>query len=105
MSAPPQRVADNELAFFFQTNEPVPARPLLVFLGEIERIAKSQRHLGPGTLVEITEIVTGTKLVRITFGDRVSLAALAVAVITLGNDLADRFTQPRGRLPESVAEM
>jgi hypothetical protein len=46
MSAAPKTVELNELAFFFQTNEPIPARPLLDFLYEVERIARTRRYLG-----------------------------------------------------------
>ena len=105
MSAPPENVGERELAFFFQTNEPIPARPLLNFLYEVDRIARTRGHLGPAAVVEITEVRTGTKLVRFTFDRKVALAALAVAVIALGHDLSARIQQPTGRLAESVAEM
>ncbi len=105
MSAPPERTAPNELVFFFETNEPVPARPLLDFISEVDRIARSGRHLGPDAVVEITEILTGTKLIRLTFDRRIALAGLAVAVTALGNDLVDRIQSPKGRLAESVARM
>lgn len=105
MSGPPEIVGEHELAFFFQTNEPVPARPLLNFLYEVERIARTQRHLGPSAVVEITEIRTGTKLARLTFDRKLAVGSLAVAVIALGNDLLARILQPTGRLAESVAEM
>ena len=105
MSAPPKTVGQYELAFFFQTNEPIPARPLLNFLYEVERIARTRRHLGPSAVVEISEIQTGTKLVRLTFDRKLALATLAVAVVALGNDLIDRMQQRSGRLAESIAEM
>lgn len=112
MSAPPKIVEVNELAFFLQTNEPVPARALLDFIGELERLARSKRHLGPDALVEIVEVITGTKLVRMTFDRKVAVAgvgvgaaSLAVAVLALANDVAGRIQQPSGRLSESVARM
>jgi hypothetical protein len=112
VSAPPDVVGENELAFFFQTNEPVPARPLLIFIAEVERIALTKRHLGPSAIVEVTEIRTGTKLVRLTFDQKikagtlgVAVGGLVVAVAHLGLDIADRIQQPHGRLAESVAEM
>lgn len=112
MSAPPKTVEANELAFFLQTNERIPARALLDFIGEIEKLARSRRHLGPDAIVEILEVVTGTKLVRMTFDRKISVsglavggASLAVAVLALGNDVASRIQQPSGRLPESVARM
>jgi hypothetical protein len=113
MSGPFEDVGEHELAFFFQTNEPIPARPLLNFLYEVERIALTQRHLGPSAVVEITEVRTGTKSVRLTFnqtllaaGVAIAAGTLAVEVARLGLDIADRLQQqPRGRLAESVAEM
>lgn len=113
MSGPFHDVGENELAFFFQTNEPIPARPLLNFLYEVERIALTQRHLGPSAVVEITEVRTGTKSVRLTFNQKLAAAGIALAagtlgveVTRLGLDIADRLQhQPRGRLAESVAEM
>lgn len=112
MSAPSKTVEVNELAFFVQTNEPIPARALLDFVGEIEKLARSRRHLGPDAIVEILEVITGTKLVRMTFDRNVAVAglgvgtaSLAVAVLALGNDVAGRIQQPSGRLPESVARM
>lgn len=112
MSGPFEHVGEHELAFFFQTNEPIPARPLLNFLYEVERIALTQRHLGPSALVEITEVRTGTKSVRLTFNQKMLAAGIAVAagtlaveVARLGLDIADRLQQPRGRLAEAVAEM
>lgn len=112
MSAPPKIVEANELAFFLQTNEPIPARALLDFVGEIEKLARSRRHLGPDAMVEIVEVITGTKLIRMTFDRKVAvaglgvgMASLAVAVLALGNDVAGRIQQPSGRLPESVARM
>jgi hypothetical protein len=113
MSGPFENVGANELAFFFQTNEPIPARPLLNFLYEVERIALTQRHLGPSAVVEITEVRTGTKSVRLTFNQKMLAAGVAVAAVTLaaevtrlGLDIADRLQQqPRSRLAESVAEM
>lgn len=113
MSGPFEHVGEYELAFFFQTNEPIPARPLLNFLYEVERIALTRRHLGPSAIVEITEVRTGTKSVRLTFnqkilaiGAAVAAGTLAVEVSRLGLDIADRLQQqPRSRLAESVAEM
>lgn len=112
MSGPFKDVGEHELAFFFQTNEPIPARPLLNFLYEVERIALTHRHLGPSAVVEITEVRTGTKSVRLTFNQKlagvVAAAAagtFAVEVMRLGLDIADRLQQPRGRLVEAVAEM
>lgn len=72
MSGPFEHVGEHELAFFFQTNEPIPARPLLNFLYEVERIALTQRHLGPSAVVEITEVRTGTKSVRLTFNRKLA---------------------------------
>lgn len=112
MSGPFKNVGENELAFFFQTNEPIPARPLLNFLAEVERIALSKRYLGPDVIVEITEIKTGTKSVRLTFNQKMLVAgaaiaagALAVDVARLGLEIADRLQHSTGRLAESVAEM
>jgi hypothetical protein len=112
MSAPLKTVEPTEIAFFFQTNEPVPARPLLDFLYEVERIAHSRRYIGPDAIVEIMEVVTGTKLVRMSFNRKVAFtsvglagASLTVAVAQLGNDLVGRIQQPTGRLAESVARM
>src|SRR4051794_34878890 len=86
VSGPFERIGENELAFFFQTNEPIPARPLLDFLYEVERIALTQRHLGPSAIVEITEVRTGTKAARLTFNQKLGVGALAVAVAQLGMD-------------------
>ena len=105
MSTPPEVVGENELAFFFQTNEPIPARPLLAFIWEVERIALTRRYFGPSVLVEITEIQTGTKLVRLTLNQKVGIATAigttvmaAVAVAEFGLHIADRIQQPKGRL-------
>ena len=112
MSAAPETVEGNELVFFFQTNEPIPARPLLDFLYEVERIARLRRHLGPDAVVEISEVITGTKLVRLSFGQKIALAgaafagaSAAAAVAQLGIDLASNIQKPTGRLAESVARM
>lgn len=64
-------------------------------------------------MVEIVEVITGTKLVRMTFDRKVAVAglgvgvaSLAVAVLALGADVAGRIQQqPSGRPPESVARM
>ncbi|HYG28708.1 MAG TPA: hypothetical protein VD887_00680 [Allosphingosinicella sp.] len=112
MSAAPETVEGNELAFFFQTNEPIPAKPLLDFLYEVERIARSRRYLGSDAVVEIVEVITGTKLVRLSFGKKIAFAgaafagaSAAAAVAQLGIDLAGRMQQPTGRLAESLARM
>ena len=112
MSAPLDVVDENELAFFFLTNEPVPARPFLTFIAEVERIAQTQRHLGPFALVEVSEVITGTKHLRLTFGQKIqkqtvliAAGTLALGVANLGLDIAGRLKRPTGRLPESVAEM
>ena len=112
MSAAPSVVSDDELAFFFQTNEPIPARPLLAFIWEVERIALTRRYFGPDALVEITEIKTGTKLVRLSINQKIgiataagTLATAAVAVAEFGLHIADRVQRPTGRLAETVAEM
>jgi len=105
MSAAPETVAENELAFFLVTNEPVPARPLLNFLYEVERRALLKRNFGPSTTVEIIEIKTGTKLVRISFTSAIALASLAVAVAAFANDLVSGVQQPSGRLAETMAAM
>ena len=112
MSGPLATVGDNELAFFFQTNEPIPARPLLNFIYEVERITLTRRFFGPSGLVEVTEVRTGTKLVRLTFNQKVAAASLTVAAVgvaatvgQLGLNIADRIKQPAGRLAETVAEM
>lgn len=105
MSAPPKLADANEIAFFLQTNEPVPARALLDFIGEIEKLARSRRHLGPDAMVEIVEVITGTKLVRMTFDRKLAMTGLAVAVLALANDVAGRIQEPTGRLPQTVARM
>ncbi len=105
MSTAPISVGEHELAIFLVTNEPVPARPLLNFLYEVERRARLQRHLGPSAVVEILEIRTGTKLVWLSFDRAVALAGLAVAVAAYGNDVAGAVQQPSGRLAETMAAM
>lgn len=112
MSAAPKVVGELELAFFFQTNEPIPARPLLTFIAEVERIALSKRFFGPSAIVEVTEIITGTKLVRLTVNQKiqkqslhVSMGALLVSAAGLGLNIADRLQKPTGKLAEAAAEM
>lgn len=112
MSGPFKDVGEHELAFFFQTNEPIPARPLLNFLYEVERIALTQRHLGASAVVEITEVRTGTKSVRLTFNQKMAVVVAAAAagtfaveVARLGLDIADRLQRPNGRLAMAAAEM
>lgn len=79
MSAPPRTVAANEVAFFFQTNEPVPALPIVFFVAEVERLALSKRHFGPDVMLELLQVETGTKLVKLSINQRIALAAVGVA--------------------------
>lgn len=105
MSSPPEIVDVREIALFFQTNEPIPTRPLLKILNEVDRIAHSSRHLGPHALVEIVDITTGTKLVRLSVEAKIALGSLGVALASLASDLSNRIQQPSGRLAESIAEL
>jgi hypothetical protein len=112
MSAPLKNVRENELAIFLQTNEPIPARPFITFLSEIEKVSRLSMHFGTSASMEVFEVTTGTKLVRLTFDRRVNIAgvvigaaSLAVSVAALGSDLSDRMKKPSGRLAESLAGM
>lgn len=105
MSSAPISVGHNELAFFLVTNEPIPARPLMYFISEVERQARFQRHLGTSVVVEILEIRTGTKLVLLSFDRFVAVGSLAIAVAAYGNDIAGQVQQPSGKLAEAVATL
>lgn len=105
MSAMPNDLAANELAFFFQTNEQVPAPALLNFIYEVDRIARTKRHLGPDAFVEILEVRTGTKLVKLSIEAKLAAGALVVALAALANDISLRIQQSSGRLAQSVAQM
>ncbi len=105
MSAPPKFVGSTQLAIFLQTNEPVPARPLITLLSEIERLARLQRNLGPTASMEILTIETGTKFVLLNFDRKVALASLAIAVLAFGNDVASGFQKPTGRLAEAAGAL
>jgi hypothetical protein len=105
MSAVPNDLAANELAIFFQTNEQVPARALLNFIYEVDRIARTKRHFGPDALVEILEVRTGTKLVKLSIESKLAAATLVVALAAFANDISLRIQQSSGRLAQSVAQM
>jgi len=105
MSFAPTTVGFSEFAIFLETNEPVPFRPLFDFLAEIETLARQPNHLGDSAVMEVLEIQTGTKFVRLTFESKVAVAALAVAILALANDVASGMTKPSGALAESAAAM
>lgn len=111
MSAPPERVAPHEIAFFFNTNEQVPAAPLLFFISEIERIARTKRHFGDQVFLELIQVETGTKLVKLSVNQKIALAAVAVAgwqaaiqTSEFALDIADRLKK-ENRLAQCAADM
>ncbi|MCL6699095.1 hypothetical protein LZ496_09925 [Sphingomonas sp. NSE70-1] len=99
----PVILADNELGFYFETNDVIAPAPVGVFLAELERIARLKRHFGPDAEVRVIELGVGSLWGKIAVG----LGALggAASIATLGLDISDRLTQPRGRLAEAVATM
>jgi hypothetical protein len=103
MSSAPSKVGQAKLAIFLQTNEPVPFQPLFEFLKEIELLARQPHHLGPVAMMEVLEVQTGTKLIKLTFDRTVALTSLAVAIVALGNDIASGMKQPSGGIAESAA--
>lgn len=111
MSQAVERVADNELAFFFETSTdaPMPAGPLLFFISEVERIAKTKRHFGPNVIVDLIEVSSGSKSVRLSVNQKIAIAAVVVPGLGLAADLAidicDRVVSGNGRLAQCVAEM
>lgn len=105
MSSAPSKVGQAKLAIFLQTNEPVPFQPLFEFLKEIELLARQPHHLGPVAMMEVLEVQTGTKLIKLTFDRTVALTSLAVAIVALGNDIASGMKQPSGGIAESAASL
>lgn len=112
MAADSKQLAKNEIAFFFSTNEAVPAGPLLFFISEISRIARTKRHFGPGAMVEIISIETGSKRIKLSINQKIAAAGVAAAVLSavpaLGQfalDIHDRLQQPDNRLAKCTATM
>lgn len=114
MSKAIEVAADNELAFFFETSTdaPMPAAPLLFFISEVERIAKTKRHFGPDAIVELLEVRTGSKSVRLSINQKIAIAGVAATALVglptaaqVSIDIHERLVRGNGRLATCVAEM
>lgn len=101
MSFPPAIVPENELVIFLQTNEPVPYRPLFAFLAAVESLARRPDHFGALAVMEVLEIKTGTKLIKV----NLEVAGFLVSLASFGLALAGELKRPSGELPESAAAL
>lgn len=112
MSSAPEVVGDLQLSFFFQTNEPIPAKALMDFVRQVDRVAHFKKYLGPTAIVELLEIRTGTKLIIFSFSQaesklvtNVAIASFVVGVLALGNDLRESIKETNSPIANSVATM
>lgn len=103
MSAAPEIVGENEVAFFFQTNERIPARLALTFLVEVERIARNRSVLGPDVTLELVEVRTGTLLMKVAAYS--TIAGTLIAATALGLTIVEKLQERNERISKCVAEM
>lgn len=108
----PEITSENEIAFFFSTNEPIPTAPLLTFISEVARIAKTQKHFGPDAVVDLVEVKSGSKTIKLSIDNKIAAAGVAVAAVaaaaTMGQfalDIMDRMQQPDTRIAKCTATM
>jgi hypothetical protein len=103
MSQPPDNLAANEIVFYFETNQPIPAGDVGRFIVELGRIAQAHRYLGPDGVLELVEVQTGTLWVKL-----LAIAGLGGSFAAMGSfalDVSDRLQSTDNRLAQCAAKM
>lgn len=103
MSGAPELVAENEVAFFFETNERIPARLVIEFMAEVERIARNKSVLGPEAVLEFVELERGTLLIKVAAW--ATIVGTGLVAIQLGMTVADKLSEKNERISRCVATM